>query len=76
MRMRHTIVDDPTDRPAAPDLVAVELERTGASATDIRTAADFIASAAGPRAYDALSGRMRRLVDLLMAAPVLDRSAA
>ena len=47
-----------------------EILRVGAPAAELKSALAFVGSEAGfdPRAYDALSPRMRRLVDLMAVA--------
>jgi hypothetical protein len=53
------------------NLVMKEIQRLGAPADEVRAAFAFVAKAAiDPRAYDALSPRMRRLVDLAGVADV------
>lgn len=55
---------------AIDDLIASEIVRTRAAPGDVDRAVRFIASARGrdPKAYQMLPRRMRRLVDLLIAA--------
>lgn len=55
---------------AIDDLIAREIVRTQAPRADVDRAVRFIASARGrdPKAYQMLPRRMRRLVDLLIAA--------
>jgi hypothetical protein len=55
---------------AIDDLIALEITRTQAPPGDVDRAIRFLASARGrdPKAYQALPRRMRRLVDLLIAA--------
>ncbi|WP_158807750.1 hypothetical protein [Beijerinckia sp. L45] len=55
---------------AIDELIALEITRTQAPPGDVDRAIRFLASARGrdPKAYQALPRRMRRLVDLLIAA--------
>jgi hypothetical protein len=64
---RLSVADIAHGRTAINDLIARELARTQAAPGD---AVRFLASARGrdPKAYQALPRRMRRLVDLLIAA--------
>lgn len=59
------------------EFVLREILRTGASVSELRSAAFFVSSEAGrdPRAYAALAPRMRRLVDLVAVAGVATEAA-
>lgn len=58
----------PKDISVSADFLEQEIWRSGASLTELQTAITFVKEGLDPRAYEDLTPRMRRLVDLVTVA--------